>query len=492
MNQAKFHDGFQAEAEVEFAEAVNTSILVVEDDPSLREILGKTLNMENFNVILAADGKQALEILRKNNEIALVLSDVQMKPMNGHELLKACKKIYPRMPIILMTAYGTIENAVNAMHDGAADYLVKPFEHNELINMVQRFIAPESIISGSGISADTESETSESDILENNTLIAVDEKSIQLSQVAKKVAATEVTVMITGESGVGKEVVSKFIHENSARSEGPFVAINCAAIPENMLESVLFGYEKGAYTGAYQSKAGKFEQAQGGTLLLDEITEMDLGLQAKLLRVLQEREVERLGGSKVIALDVRILATTNRDLQQAVSDGTFREDLFYRLNVFPIHISPLRERANDILPIANKILNTNSAEADKIYFSISAQRILKTHEWPGNIRELDNVVQRALILKTGSLIEDSDIQFEDKPNNVHPFDQVSSASCENTEAGEKSGLNSDLKAREQDLIISALNARNSRKEVAEKLGISPRTLRYKLARMRDAGVALPV
>ena len=457
----------QAEARV----LKSGTVLIVEDDPSLRDILSKTLSMENFQVEVAEDGNHALKILQNNKDIVLLLSDVQMQPMNGHELLKNCKSMFPDLPVILMTAYGTIENAVNAMHDGAVDYLVKPFEYKTLVEMVDRFIRPDDEL--------------------DSGLIAVDDKSVQLSQVAKKVAATEVTVMITGESGVGKEVVSRFIHENSSRANGPFIAINCAAIPENMLESVLFGYEKGAYTGAYKSKPGKFEQAQGGTILLDEITEMDLALQAKLLRVLQEREVERLGGSKVIPLDVRILATTNRDLNQVVAEGEFREDLFYRLNVFPINIPPLCERTDDILPLANKMLNSYSCETEKMAFSISAQAMLITHRWPGNIRELDNVVQRALILKTGNLIEDKDILFEDIPRNTQNTGDALVRLIDEPLPVQQPGLNGDLRAREQDLIISALHAKNNRKEVAEKLGISPRTLRYKLARMRDAGVAIP-
>ena len=474
MNQVNLKDNnetfTQQSIPQECSNLNDKTILVVDDDAALREVLEKTLSMENYNVITAKDGLHALDILKMNKKIDLVLSDVQMKPMDGHELLKKCKTIYSDMPVILMTAYGTIENAVNSMHDGAEDYLVKPFEHDALVEMIERFIS---------VSVDVDS-----------GLIAVDEKSVQLSQVARKVASSEATVMITGESGVGKEVVSRFIHEHSARAKGPFIAINCAAIPENMLESVLFGYEKGAYTGAHQAKAGKFEQAQGGTLLLDEITEMDLGLQAKLLRVLQEKEVERLGSSKVIELDVRILATTNRDLHQSVLDGQFREDLFYRLNVFPLNILPLNERKDDIMPIANKMLNAHShtmatsKSGEKNYFSISAQRLLKEHNWPGNIRELDNVIQRALILKTDNIINDCDIQFEETT-------QYKSNTSKSIEQVVEPGLNGDLKAREQDLIISALNARTTRKEVAEKLGISPRTLRYKIARMRDAGVALP-
>ena len=442
------------------------TILIVEDDPSLRDVLGETLRLENYDVEVAENGSQALSILKQNKNIALIISDVQMRPMDGHELLQACQKLYDDLPFILMTAYGTIEKAVSAMNDGAVDYLVKPFDSNTLIEMVARFAVTKN--------------------QEMTGFIAEDEKSIQLTQVAKKVASTDATVMISGESGVGKEVVSRFIHENSDRSKGPFVAINCAAIPENMLESVLFGYEKGAFTGAYQSKAGKFEQAQGGTLLLDEITEMGLALQAKLLRVLQEREVERLGGSKVIPLNVRILATTNRDIHKAVEDGEFREDLFYRLNVFPLNIAPLRERTGDILPLANRMLLTNSNDRQLNYFSESAINLLNSHFWPGNVRELDNVVQRALILKSGNVIDANDIQFEHKADHVPSLKQDTAV----TNSAD-SGLSSDLKARETDLIISALKTKNSRLEVAEKLGISPRTLRYKLAKLRDSGVALP-
>jgi len=445
----------------------HSTVLIVEDDPSLREVLSETLRLEGYMVTSADNGEQALRILRNNKDIALLLSDVQMQPMGGHDLLKNCKEQYPALPFILMTAYGTIEKAVQTLHDGAADYLTKPFEADTLIEMVSRYISPANEKRKDGF-------------------IAVDQSSVQLAEVAKRVALTEASVMISGESGVGKEVISRFIHENSSRANGPFVAINCAAIPENMLESELFGYEKGAFTGAYKSKAGKFEQAQGGTLLLDEITEMDFALQAKLLRVLQEREVERLGGRKAIALNVRILSTTNRNIYQAVAEGQFREDLFYRLNVFPLCIPPLRDRSNDILPLANKILNLHSNSDEPVFFSESANIMLKTHAWPGNVRELDNVVQRALILKSGNIIEDKDIHIENKTQD-YQFHVPEKTRQEEQEPD----LSSDLKAREQDLIISALKARNSRKEVAERLGISSRTLRYKLAKMRDAGVAIP-
>ena len=452
------------------------TVLVVEDDAALRETLVETLQLARYRVEAAENGQQALDYLEANKDISLLISDVQMSPMDGHELMKQSKQRFPELPIILMTAYGTIEKAVEAIRDGANEYLVKPFEADTLIDLVDRYIL-----------AKRDDDTG---------LIAVDEKSKEIEKIARRVAASDVTVTISGESGVGKEVISQFIHRQSSRAKGPFVAINCAAIPENMLESVLFGYEKGAFTGAYQAKAGKFEQAQGGTLLLDEITEMDLSLQAKLLRVLQEREVERLGGRKVIPLDVRILATTNRDMQQAVADGQFREDLFYRLNVFPLTLLPLRERPDDIIPIARKLMLNYTRGSVAINFSKMAIDVIKRHDWPGNVRELDNVIQRALILKSGNVIEATDIRFEQiaglssSPNTVH-LNQTTGSDSIAQEGEAKKDLNSDLLDREKDLIISALRAKNNRKEVAEKLGISPRTLRYKLARLRDAGVALP-
>ena len=448
------------------------TVLVVEDDPALREVINETLQLAKYHVETAQNGKEALQRLEENKEIALLISDVQMQPVDGHELLKLAKSRSPELPVILMTAYGTIEKAVQAMHEGANDYLVKPFEADTLVDLVGRFIVPKN--------SDTD-----------DGFVAVDPRSLEIAEVARRVAVTDATVMISGESGVGKEVVSRFIHYHSSRSQGPFVAINCAAIPENMLESVLFGYEKGAFTGAYQSKPGKFEQAQGGTLLLDEITEMDLGLQAKLLRVLQEREVERLGGRNVIALDVRILATTNRDIRQVVAEGGFREDLFYRLNVFPLNLLPLRERVEDILPLAKRLLTSYVDDGMAVSFSSSAMDVLREHGWPGNVRELDNVIQRALILKTGNVIKAGDIRFAEVAGFEHAVNTTNTASSLNGEAASEC-LSSDLKAREADLIISALRAKNSRREVAEKLGISPRTLRYKLAKLRDAGVALPV
>ncbi len=487
----------------------NATILVVEDDSALRDVLSQTLQLSNYQVHTASDGQQALKLLQRYPEITLLVSDVQMQPMDGEVLLEKVKQHYPCLPVILMTAYGTVEKAVIAMQHGASDYLVKPFVADTLLEMVQRFVTvkkenhqQKSAVAMPG----KQKQTTQAD-----ALIAVDVRSREMVDVAHRVAVTDVTVMITGESGVGKEVVSHYIHQHSARVAGPFVAINCAAIPENMLESVLFGYEKGAFTGAYQSKAGKFEQAQGGTLLLDEITEMDPGLQAKLLRVLQEREVERLGGRKPIALDVRIIATTNRDFHQLVMEGQFREDLYYRLNVFPLNLLPLRERVGDILPLAQRLVerySTTGQPADvsgrglPVQLTEAAKDVLVAHPWPGNVRELDNVIQRALILKTGNEIDSVDIHFESPGYITETAIARSDVPClsstdemENSESRQallaKSELSRDLLSHEKDLIMSALASRGSRKAAAEKLGISPRTLRYKLARLRDAGVAIP-
>lgn len=427
------------------------AVLIVEDDANLRAALFDTLNSSTLPVLTAASGPDALKIL-DHNPVGLVVSDLQMEPMDGVTLLGKIREQHPTLPAVLMTAYGTIENAVDVMRNGAADYLVKPFEADELKSIVDKYIkAP----------------------VQDKQPVAADAVTVDLLSIAQRVARTEVTVTINGPSGCGKEVFARYIHDQSPRSEQQFVAINCAAIPESMLEAVLFGYEKGAFTGATGAHAGKFEQAANGTLLLDEISEMDLGLQAKLLRVIQEKEVERIGGRKVIPLDVRILATTNRDLRQYVADGKFREDLYYRLNVFPLHIPALRERRDDILPLAEMLLQRHGGKALRLVEC--AKEALWAHDWPGNVRELENLVQRTLILLGGSEIKAADLCFE----------QVSTESP-------AADLSQGLRNREFQLIIDAMNAHGGkRSNVAKALGISPRSLRYKLARMRDEGIAIP-
>jgi len=330
-------------------------------------------------------------------------------------------------------------------------------------------------------------------------LVAYAPSSRRLADLARRVAASDCTVLIVGESGTGKEVLARFIHRSSSRANKPFIAVNCAAIPETMLEAMLFGYERGAFTGAQATHAGKFEQAQGGTLLLDEVTEMPLALQAKLLRVLQEREVERLGGRTPIGLDVRVLATTNRRLREEVSAGRFREDLYYRLNVFPLAIAPLSMRRDDVLPLAMQLLSSRVRPGDRIpALSADAAHLLLTYNWPGNVRELDNLLQRALILVNGPVIGPEHIQFEllnepivhaQPPTALTPVSDTSASGTYARLSG--ASLASSLGEAEKDMILDALRTGSPRREVAERLGISPRTLRHKLARLREAGVEVP-
>ncbi|CAA0323363.1 MULTISPECIES: sigma-54-dependent transcriptional regulator [Alteromonas] len=441
-----------------------TTILIVEDDAGLREALLDTLLLGNYNVVEADCAEQALMMLSMQ-AIDLVVSDIQMGEMSGLTLLKSIKAKYPNMPVLLMTAYATINDAVQAMRDGATDYLSKPFAPEVLLNLVGRYAPAQKI--------------------ESRTPIVADPSSLKLLELSRKVAKSEATVMVMGPSGSGKEVLSRYIHDQSPRSDAPFVAINCAAIPENMLEATLFGYEKGAFTGAIQACPGKFEQAQDGTLLLDEITEMDLALQAKLLRVLQEREVERLGGRKTVKLNVRVIATSNRDLKKAVEAGEFREDLYYRLNVFPIEWRPLSERPGDIVPLAEHLVqrHASSQGLGSIRLSAAARNKLSQYGWPGNVRELENVVQRALILCENNEIDASDLMIDEDIS--APVEAVQEQADENR-------LGSELRYQEHQIILDTLVSCNGkRKDVAEKLGISPRTLRYKLARMREDGIEVP-
>ncbi|MFT6986701.1 MAG: two-component system response regulator FlrC [Psychromonas sp.] len=455
-------------------------LLVVEDDAGLREALVDTLLLAGYNCSEVESGEAALIALNKQS-FDLVISDIQMGGMSGLTLLQNIKDKYPTLPVLLMTAYATIGDAVNAMRDGAIDYLAKPFSPEVLLNQVSRY-APVNKV-------------------ESRTPIYGDSSTERLFKVAEKVAASDASVMITGPSGSGKEVLSRYLHDKSSRSEQPFVAINCGAIPDTMLESTLFGYEKGAFTGAVQACPGKFEQAQNGTILLDEITEIPLELQVKLLRVLQEREVERLGSRKTIKLNIRVIATSNRDIKKAVDAGTFREDLYYRLNVFPLQWLALSKRRGDILPLAEHLLMRHAVEQSQAIpiLTEAAKELLLAYSWPGNVRELDNVMQRALILCDGKHVDQSVLILEDLQFD-HICDEQAddlSPSSENDAKPESDSdvavLGQGLKDQEQKIIIDALHTcQGKRKDVAVLLGISPRTLRYKIARMKEQGVALPV
>lgn len=440
-------------------------ILVVEDDADLREAIVDTLSLAGYPTVEAADGKTALQQLRQA-PVGLVISDAQMAPMDGYTLFEEVKKSYPGVPFILMTAYGVIERAIELLRSGAAHYLLKPFEPASLIAEVEKHLLR---MPGDG----------------DSQVVAESAAMQQLFALAGRVAQSDASVMITGPSGCGKEVLARYIHQHSKRGAGPFVAVNCAAIPENLLESTLFGHERGAFTGAAQALPGKFEQAQGGTILLDEVTEMPLSLQAKLLRVLQEREVERVGGTRTIKLDIRVLATSNRDVQAEVEAGRFREDLYFRLNVFPLRIPSLAERADDILPLARFMLkkHAEAVQRSNLAFSSDAERHLTAYSWEGNIRELDNVVQRAVILAAGAEILAADLMLGDS---------VSTAQVARTISETDSSVSdeTDMKTLEKRHILETLAAAGGVKKLAaEKLGISERTLRYKLQRYRDEDAA---
>ena len=445
-------------------------VLLVEDDRALREALADTLLLAGHDYRAVGSAEDALEAVEQES-FSLVVSDVNMPGMDGHQLLGLLRARQPQLPVLLMTAHGAVERAVDAMRQGAADYLVKPFEPKALMELVARHAL--------GVVA----------VVEGEGPIAFEPASGQLLELASRVARSDSTVLISGESGTGKEVLARYIHQQSSRAKQPFIAINCAAIPDNMLEATLFGHEKGSFTGAIAAQAGKFEQADGGTILLDEISEMPLGLQAKLLRVLQEREVERVGARKPIQLDIRVVATTNRDLAGEVAAGRFREDLFYRLSVFPLAWRPLRERPADIIPLAERLL-TNHVKKMKhaqARLSAEAQACLIAYPWPGNVRELDNAIQRALILQQGGLIQPQDFCLAMGSGAV-PLPTLAPAPVV-PEVEPATGLGDDLRRREFQMIIDTLRAeRGRRKEAAERLGISPRTLRYKLAQMRDAGM----
>ncbi len=445
---------------------MTANVLVVEDDNALRDALTASLEVNGYNTTAVACAESALSLINQGELPDMVISDVQMGDMSGIDLLKNIRRSNSQLPMILMTAYGDVNDAVAVMRMGACDYLQKPFEASRLTDLIENYLPRQAL----------------------NGIVIEDPESRQLFDYAKKISTTDSSVLLSGPSGAGKEVMAKFIHQNSARKNKPFVAINCAAIPENMLEATLFGYEKGAFTGAHQACSGKFEQAQNGTLLLDEISEMDLALQAKILRVIQEKEVERLGGKKIISLDVRIIATTNRDLKAEVSQKNFREDLYYRLNVFPINCLALADRPKDIIPLAEMMLAKNQHVISRggLELSPSAKAKLMAYSWPGNVRELDNLIQRIAVLSSEQVVLADDIHFENES-------LTSTQLGEHTvDSNSESQLVCDMQHHEFQLIVEALDKYNGKKkDVATGLGISPRTLRYKLARMRELGYPIP-
>ena len=454
-------------------------ILLVEDDTDLREAISVTLRLGGVDHVAFECAEDALPAIDPEVEQMLV-TDFRLPGMNGLQLLAQAREKHPQLPVVVMTAYADTQLAVQALKGGARDFLIKPFMPQQLLEVIARHHpSPPTAKSG----ADGE-------------IIASDPAILAVKNRCERVAGTGATVLLTGESGVGKDVFAKQIHQLSGRNSKPYVAINCAAIPDNLLESTLFGYEKGAFTGATKAQPGKFEQANGGTLFLDEIGEMPLELQAKLLRVLQDQVVERLGSMRSVNCDVRIVAATNQDLQQRVKDGKFREDLYFRLAVFPIRIPPLRERQQDILPLAEHFLARYGRTMGRQGLKLSAQsnHALQGYPWPGNVRELENAMQRALLLSDGDLIEPNDIELHGSAPSSTASAPVANLSAGGTPLAYSSDTESttsgaqDMDSIEREHILKVLKqVGGNRKEAVNILGLSERALRYKLKAYKEAG-----
>jgi DNA-binding NtrC family response regulator len=446
------------------------NILVVDDEPDMRDALTAALRREGLCVSTAANGIEALEKVQ-GQSFDLMITDVRMPRMGGLALLQELKRTSATIPVIMMTGYGRIEDAVEAMKAGAFDYLLKPFSLEDLKTVVVKALTPHNSPPSSTVDTlrHDEHEYMESGASVERPLVTQDPRMLQVSELAKGAATSKVTVLIQGESGTGKEVLARYIHTHSPRNTQPFVAVNCAAIPEGLLESELFGHEKGAFTGAITKQVGKFEWAHRGTILLDEISEMPLPLQAKLLRVLQEHEIERVGGRKPVPVDLRVIATTNRRLKDHMAAGKFREDLYYRLNVIPLNIPPLRERKGDIPLLLEHFIRKHSSGDNQPLPRMGQDTIqhFLQYDWPGNIRELENMVERWLVLYQGGFLTTS-----------HLFLNEGATALPRASLGKPT---MSVREMERALIMETLQAMNgNRTQAAKVLGISLRTLRNKL------------
>ncbi len=444
------------------------AILIVEDEAKMRRLLDLNLGEDGFTTFSAEDAETGLKLLREN-PIDLVLTDLKLPGMNGLEFLQMIKRQNAALPVVVMTAFGSVETAVEAMKAGASDYVLKPFSLAEMRLVIRKELDVRNL---------REENRSLREALgkrySHPNMVARSPKMQEVLATVERVAPTNATVLLGGESGVGKDLVARAIHEKSKRASGPFLKINSSAIPENLLESELFGFEKGAFTGAVASKPGKFELADKGTLFLDEIGDVPPATQVKLLRVLQEREFERLGGTKTVKVDVRLIAATNRDLRQALEQGTFREDLYYRLNVVPIDIAPLRERKEDIPDLVNLFVTRFSGESGKGIEGITPQamQILVNYHWPGNVRELQNIVERACALSKGPQLEAGDIHIDQRP----------SKGGNGAPGFLPEGMT--LEQWEDEMVQEALKRANGNKsQAARLLGLSRNALRYRLSKI---------
>ena len=444
------------------------AILIVEDEAKMRRLLELNLGEDGFTTFSAGDAEAGLKMLRENS-IDLVLTDLKLPGMNGLEFLQAVKRQNAALPVVVMTAFGSVETAVEAMKAGASDYVLKPFSLTEMRMVINKELDVRNL---------REENRSLREALGKRyahpNVVARSPKMQEVLATVERVAPTNSTVLLGGESGVGKDLIARAIHEKSKRATGPFLKINSTAIPENLLESELFGFEKGAFTGAVASKPGKFELADKGTLFLDEIGDVPPTIQVKLLRVLQEREFERLGGTRTIKVDVRLIAATNRDLREALEQGTFREDLYYRLNVVPIDIAPLRERKEDIPDLANLFTARFAGDSGKLVEGITpeAMQVLVNHHWPGNVRELQNVIERGCALAKGSVLTPADIHLDVRTSKA-PSDGAGFL---------PDGMT--LEQWEDEMVQEALRRANGNKsQAARLLGLSRNALRYRLSKI---------
>ncbi len=447
------------------------TLLVADDDPGLRESLERTLTREGYTVALASDGRAALERLQSGG-VDLVVTDLKMPGLTGLELLRAAKAIAPDVDVILLTAFGTVEEAVKAMKDGAYDFLTKPFRREQLLKLIDKALERRDLIS-----KNRALQQRLDDLLRQGAIVGTSPAFRRMMTLVEQVADSSATVLIQGESGAGKESVVRAIHERSPRRSGPFVAVNCAALPETLLESELFGYEKGAFTGAAGRKEGRFELADGGTLFLDEVADLSTVTQPKILRVLQEGEFERLGGTRTIRVDVRIVAATNQDLAQMVKEKRFREDLYYRLNVITITVPPLRERREDISVLAQHFLRVYAAKNNRRLEGLTddAVRRLEAYAWPGNVRELENVIERGVVLARGARVDVTDLPPEIAGATPLPEGVLTVR------------IGTPLAEIEARLLDATLRATKGNKTLTAKLlGIDPRTVSRKLERQDEA------